>query len=101
MTDGEIPEFYSDMFETVGGPYGIVMNFKKGPPEPRMQTGEAIVRIRMSWEHAKAMTFVMARHIKKVEQDTGVSYPLSVKVLSDMGIGIEDWNSFWKSESQF
>ncbi len=94
----QIPEFYTDMFEVVGGPYGIVLNFKKGPPEPRMDIKETIARIRMSWEHAKAMTFIMARHIKKIEQDTDVSYPLSTKILSDMGIAKEDWDGFWKSE---
>jgi len=96
MPDERIPEFYSDMFEVVAGPYGIVLNFSKGPPEPRMDTKETVARIRMSWEHAKSMTFIMARHIKKIERDTGVSYPIPLKVLSDMGIGPEDWDSFWR-----
>jgi len=48
----EVPEFYSDMFEIVGGPFGIVINFRKGPAEPRMETRETAARIRMSWEHA-------------------------------------------------
>ncbi len=96
--DKPIPEFYSDMFEIVASPYGIVLNFSKGPPEPRMDK-EVMARVRMSWEHAKAMTFIMSRHIKQVEEGTGVSYPIPTKQLSEMGIGLEDWNVFWKSET--
>jgi hypothetical protein len=92
----EIPEFYSDMFEIVGGPYGIVLNFRKGPPEPRMETRETVARVRMSWEHAKAMTYIMWRHIRRIEQESGVSYPIPPRVLSDMNIGREDWEGFWK-----
>ena len=90
-----IPEFYSDMFEVVGGPYGIVLNFMKSPPVPRTETKETVTRIRMSWEHAKAMTFIMARQIKKVEEDQGISYPLPAKVIMDIAAK-EDWDSFWK-----
>ena len=91
----EIPEFYSDMFEIVGGPFGMVINFRKGPAEPRTETRETVARMRMSWEHAKAMTFLMWRHIRSIESNTAVSYPLSSKVLSDMQIGREDWDRFW------
>ena len=96
MPDDLIPEYYSDMFEVVGGPYGIVLNFMKSPPVPRTEIKETVSRIRMSWEHAKAMTFIMQRHVETVERDTGVSYPMSTKVLSDMGIAREDWDDFWK-----
>lgn len=34
----QIPEFYSDAFEIVSGPYGTVLNFEKGAPEPRSPT---------------------------------------------------------------
>jgi len=93
----QIPEFYSDMFEIVGGAYGVVINFKKGPSEPRETTHETICRIRMSWEHVKAMTYILHRYIRGVEKDSGVSYPLPPKVISDLGIGREDWDAFWKS----
>ena len=92
----EIPEFFSDMFEVVGGPYGIALNFMKSPPVPRSETKETVARVRMSWEHVKAMTFIVQRHVKMVEQDAGVSYPMPAKVLSNMQIAKEDWDSFWK-----
>ncbi len=90
------PEYYSDMFEIVGGPYGVVLNFMKSPPVPRTESRETVARGRMSWEHVKTMAFIMQKHVKKVEQDTGVSYPMPTKVLSDMSIAKEDWDSFWK-----
>lgn len=98
--ENQIPEYYTDMFEVVGGPYGITLNFMKSPPVPRTETKETVARIRMSWEHAKAMTFIMQRHVKTVERDVGVSYPMPSKVLSEMGIAKEDWDSFWKAEKE-
>ena len=98
----EIPEFYSDQFMVSGGPYGIVLNFKESPPEPGPgKVPETVARVRMRYELIKTMTFVLCRHIKKIEKDTGVSYPISTKVLSDLGVGIEDWEAFWKSPPEF
>lgn len=96
VEENSVPEYYSDAFEVMAGPYGIVLNFSKGPGEPRVQVGEKVARIRTSWEHAKIMTFIMARHIKRVETEMGVSYPIPGKLLSDMGISKEDWDGFWK-----
>ncbi len=102
MPEGkEVPEFYSDQFEIVGGPYGVTINFKKTPPEPRMGAPEVVSRTRMSWEHTKSMVYVMWRYVRKVEQESGVSYPVPMKVLSEQSIGREDWDSFWKSSPLF
>lgn len=96
----EAPEFYADNFMIAGGPYGAVINFAKSPPEPGPgKTPEAVVRIRMSYEHIKTMTFVLARHVKKLERENAVSYPISAKVLSGLGIAKEDWDSFWESSN--
>jgi len=96
----EVPEYYSDHFMIAGGPYGAVINFGKSPPEPGPgKTPETVARIRMSYEHIKTLTFVMARHIKKVESENAVSYPIPAKVLSGQGIAKEDWDSFWESSN--
>ena len=98
----ETPEFYSDQFMVSGGPYGLVINFRASPPEPGPgKVPETVARVRMSYELVKTLTFVMCRHIKKVERDTGVSYPVPGKVLSDLGVGMEDWQAFWKSPPDF
>jgi hypothetical protein len=96
----EIPEYYADNFMVAGGPYGAVINYGESPPEPGPgKTAATVVRIRMSYEHIKAMTFVMARHIKKVERENNVSYPIPSKVLSNLGIAKEDWDGFWESSN--
>jgi len=97
-----IPEVYSDQFGIGGGPYGITMNFSKSPPEPGPgKVAEVGCRVRMSYEHAKVMAFIMCRQVKKIERDLGTSYPVPVKVLSELSIGMEDWDAFWKSPSEF
>jgi hypothetical protein len=96
----KIPEYYADHFMMAGGPYGAVINFGESPPEPGPgKTPETVVRIRMSYEHIKTLTFVMARHIKKVERENNVSYPIPSKVLSGLGIAKEDWDGFWESSN--
>ncbi|MEA1958507.1 MAG: hypothetical protein U9N44_02380 [Chloroflexota bacterium] len=98
----ERPEIYSDQFMVSGGPYGMVLNFKKAPPEPGPgKVSETVGRVWMSYEHAKMIAFVLSRHIKKIERETGVSFPVPTKVLSEIGIGMEDWELFWKSPPEF
>ena len=97
----EIPEFYSDEFQVISGPYGVVINFRKSPREPGPgKVPETVATIRMSHEHTKTMTFILSRHIKGIERDSGVSYPVPGKVLSNLGIAPEDWESFWKTVSE-
>lgn len=98
----EIPEFYSDQFMVSGGPYGMVIGLRKSAPEPGPgKVPETVARVWLSYEHAKTMTFVLCRQIKRIEREAGVSYPVPAKVLSDLGIGMEDWETFWKSPPEF
>jgi hypothetical protein len=104
MTEDEknVPDVYSDQFVVSGGPYGMALGFRKSPPEPGPgKVPETVARVWMSYEHAKMMTFVLARHIKKIEREAGISYQLPYRVLSDLGVGKEDWDSFWKSPPDF
>lgn len=94
----EIPEYYSDQFMLAGGAYGVVISFAKSPPEPGPgKMPEAIARVRMSYEHIKTMTFVLARHVKKIERENAISYPVPPKVLSGLSIAKEDRDGFWES----
>jgi hypothetical protein len=81
-----------------GGAYGVVISFAKSPPEPGPgKMPETVARVRMSYEHIKTLTFVLARHVKKIERENAVSYPIPSKVLSSLGIAKEDWDGFWES----
>lgn len=94
----EILEAYSDTFEAVGNPYGMVINFNLSPPQagsypPPLNT---VARIRVSWEMSKVLTFVLLRYIKKTEEDRGVSYPIPVEILNSLKIAKEDWDGLWQ-----
>jgi len=98
----EIPEVYSDQFMLSGGPYGVVINFSKSPAEPGPgKVPETVARVRMSYEHAKMVAFMLCRHIKKIEREAEISYPVHAKVLSSLSVGLEDWETFWKSPPEF
>lgn len=95
----EIAKIYSDSFEVIGTVYGLTLKFQRrpavavtAPPPP-----EVLAEVSMSWEHAKAMVFILWRYIKEVEVSSGVSYPIPARVLSDMRISPEDWQTFWKA----
>jgi hypothetical protein len=100
MEGQQVAEFYSDNVELGGGPFGVTLNFnrsKRTPSAPGRPTEyEPEVTIRMSWEHFKAMVFFGWRHVRQVERDIGVSYPIPTTLLSQWGIGLEDWEGFWK-----
>ena len=93
----EIFEGYSDTFEVVSNPYGMVVNFNLSPPSMRVD-GKEVARIRVSWEMAKVLVYLMTRHIKKREVHTGVSYPIPVEILNNLKIAKDDWDSLWQNQ---
>ena len=98
----EIPEVYSDQFMISGGPYGVLINLNRSPSEPGpAKVPVTVARVWMSYEHAKMVAFMLCRHIKKMESDGGISFPVPTKVLSSLSIGLEDWETFWKSPPEF
>lgn len=98
MTE-EILDTYADTFEAVGNPYGMVLNMGLSPFVRTSYPGQPIpvARVRLSWEMAKVLTFILVRMIKKTEADTGVSYPISMEILNNLKIAKEDWDLVWKS----
>lgn len=94
----DIFEAYSDTFEALGNVYGMVINFNLSPPElgpPKNPT--TVARMRLSWEMAKVLTFVLLRYIKKTESMRGVSYPIPTEMLNSLKIASEDWDALWAS----
>ena len=98
--DKEIPDLYSDYFEIAGGAYGTVLGFGKNIPERERVSREMVARIRTSWEHAKVITIILQRTVKKAESEMGVSSPVPEKVLEDLSISRDDWDSFWESSKK-
>lgn len=96
MTDAV--DAYSDQFTVTLGAYGASLSFAMNVPHPEPtapKAPERVATIRMSVEHLKVMAMVIARHVKKMEADSGVSYQVPSQLLAQLGIGREDWDSFW------
>lgn len=89
---------YSDQFMVTTTSYGANLSFLLGTPHPeptKVIPPERVATIRMSNEHLKVMAMVITRQIKKMEADTGVKIDVDSRVLNNLGIGREDWDSFW------
>ena len=89
-------EGYSDTFEVVGNPYGLLINFNLSPPNMKSDP-TTVARMRVSWEMGKVLTTLLLRHIKTAEEKAGVSYPMSYEVLNSLRIAREDWDGLWAS----
>ena len=94
----EVIDVYSDQFTVTVGPYGASLSFAVSVPHPEPtapKPPERVATIRMSVEHLKTMTMVIATHVRKMEAELGVSYDVPSQVLAQLGIGREDWDNFW------
>lgn len=89
---------YSDQFLVTMTSWGANLSFLVNAPHPEPTKpipAERVATIRMSNEHLKVMAMVIVRQIKKMEADTGVKIDVDSRVLNNLGIGREDWDSFW------
>ncbi len=93
-------DIYSDNFTITLNPWGANLTFSLGEAHPAPATVSQPTRlgtIRMSNEHIRAMAFILTRQLLLHEENSGVRYELPTAVLSQLGIALEDWNSFWRS----
>lgn len=94
----ESVDVYSDQFTITVGPYGSSLSFGVSPSHPdpiSPKPMERVATIRMSVEHLKMMVMVISRHVKKMEEQFNISYPVPSQMLSQLGIAREDWDNFW------
>jgi len=91
---------YVDQFTANVGPYGIVLNFLRSQPKPvavgSQPLADEVGGLRMSMEHVKVMVYILKKLIHQVEEQLGVTVPVSYTVLNNLKIAPEDWESFWK-----
>lgn len=92
----EIFEAYSDLFDIASNPYGMVVNFNLSPSKVGGDQ-TPVAKMRVSWEMAKVLGFMLIRHIKTRETETKVSHPIPPEVLNQMKIAKEDWDAAWAS----
>jgi len=94
-------DVYSDQFMVTTTSYGANLSFLQSTahPEPTKPVpAERVATIRMSNEHLKVMAMVIVRQIKKTEAETGVKINVDSRVLNNLNIAREDWDSFWKTD---
>lgn len=90
------PEYYSDQFAAAVNPWGAIFVFAKlmiseAPgPGARPQRSEAQATVRMSLQHAKAMTMSMRRALKQWEADN-VEITIAPVALASLDMTAEDW----------
>ena len=93
-------DVYSDQFMVTTTAFGANLSFYVNTPHPEQTkpvAPERLATIRMSIEHLKVMTMIIARQVKKMESDTGVKIAMDRRVLNSLGIAPDDWEEFWKS----
>lgn len=87
------PDVYADQFIITTTLWGAALSFLKAPPHPAPgQAPQAIPQavVRMSLEHAKVMTMIMRKQVKKWEREN-VEIALPMDALNQMGLSLEDW----------
>lgn len=92
-------DVYSDQFMVTTTSWGANLSFYVNTPHPEVAKtvpAERLATIRMSNEHLKVMAMIIVRQVKKMEAETGVKVEVDRRLLNNLGIGAEDWDSFWK-----
>lgn len=93
-------DVYADNFEAVGNPYGMTLNFAVSVPRPSFSpiAPVEVARVRIGWEMAKVLSYILTHLVKRTEFERGVSYPIAVEVLNSLKIPKEDWDAYWKKD---
>lgn len=96
MADADsVPDVYADQFIVTPGVWGVNLSFLKNTPHPtpgQTPSGDVQVTVRMSLEHAKAMTLIMRRQLKQFEREVlGTEIVIPQQVYGSLGVSPEDW----------
>ena len=92
-------DVYSDAFLVTITPFGANLSFEmhEAHPSPNaLVPTRRLGTVRMSLEHLKVMAMMLRNQVRKAESQSGVKYEVDTRVLSQLGIAREDWDSFWK-----
>ena len=90
----QVPDIYTDAFQVTTTPSGVNMTFsiREAHPSPAKQVPlTELARVRMSPEHAKVVTMMLTKHLKRYERDSGIKIALPANIFTQLGIAEEDW----------
>ena len=92
--DTQPPDVYADQFILSTGVWGVAMSFLKTPPHPtpgHAPQPEPQAVIRMSLQHAKIVSMILRRQLKKWEREN-VDITIPTEVYNQLGLSpLEDW----------
>lgn len=91
---GDFDEYF-DSFQLSVSPYGVAMMLQRSPGQPApagQQVPTNIGVARTSLEHAKVMTMILRRQLKKFEEDSGFQIRIPHALMNNMGLAEEDWD---------
>jgi hypothetical protein len=77
------PEFYSDSASVGLNPFGVVITFGLITDSPGSQRTQVVVR--MSPQHALALTQVLRNHLRKYQEQVG-PIPLPAEMRRELGL---------------
>ncbi|MPZ98299.1 MAG: hypothetical protein GEU80_03005 [Dehalococcoidia bacterium] len=94
---GGDPDFdeYADSFQMSVNAYGVSLLFQRSPgvpSNPGQVIHEPLGVVRMSLEHAKVMSMIMRRQLKKFENESGFKVAIRREVLNNLQLSEEDWD---------
>ena len=89
----EIPDIYCDSMQLMLSANDLVMELlKRTPSGVATQSPIKVGYVRISLEHAKALTIMLKTSLKQFEEQQGAPIPLHPQVRSALGISKnEDW----------
>jgi len=91
-------DVYSDTFTVTITPFGANLTFalrEAHPSSGRAPQSRDLGTLRMSVEHLKTFVMITRRQILSVESDLGVKAEVPHKILNQLGIAPDDWDTFW------
>lgn len=87
----QLLEYYGDVFQLTTNVWGVSLVFGLTAPKPKEGTIRDVCVVRISHETAKALSMMLRQQLKNYERDMQTSIALPSKVMTDLGLAMEDW----------
>lgn len=90
-------DVYIDSCRIQVTPYAAILTGALSDPDasgPSAPT-EDVLRVRTSLEHWKVLLFTAVRDLRAFEHEMGQHVAVPSRLLNQLRIGPEDWQSFW------
>ena len=95
-TDNQIPDIYSDLFNILENPLGVMVVLTKSEPPMPGQTGgtqraKQVAVLRFSPENWKVILMVGRKQLRARETTQGVPIKIAAELLTSLNLTEADW----------